>query len=238
MRETENAISNITDNKTDEAVAAIQRASSKLDSVLSSNPASALITVDAQATVFETPLHDTATINDIAQDAGRAFDDRDFPAARVLLNALRSEIRVRTVNPPLGTYPTALKNAIRLLQQKKAPEAKAVLLAVLDTLVLVDRIIPLPLLLAREAVNEAQTLREKDKDTAMKRLGIAREELQRSRALGYAGKDPEYNKLLDVILTLEKQLRGNEGSTSAFAALKERLGRFLKRQSDREQRQP
>jgi hypothetical protein len=35
IRETENAISNITDNKADEAVAAIQRASSKLDSVLS-----------------------------------------------------------------------------------------------------------------------------------------------------------------------------------------------------------
>lgn len=112
------------------------------------------------------------------------------------------------------------------------------LLAALDTLVLVDRIIPLPLLLAREALNEAQALREKDKDTAMKRLEIAREQLLRSRALGYAGRDPEYNKLFDAILSLENQLRGNEESMSAFAALKERLGRFLKRQSDREQQQP
>jgi len=43
--------------------------------------------------------------------------DENYPAARVLLQRLASEIRVRTYNLPLGTYPAALKTAARFLDQ-------------------------------------------------------------------------------------------------------------------------
>jgi hypothetical protein len=58
----------------------------------------------------------------------------------------------------------------RWIRKKRPCQARAA--GRLDTLVLVNHIIPPPLLVAREAVNEAQALREKDKDNALKRLGL------------------------------------------------------------------
>jgi hypothetical protein len=67
-------------------------------------------------------------------------------------------------------------------------------------------------------------------------LGTAKKELQRSRDLGYAGRDPEYAALNNDISNLEKQVKGNEDSTSVFAKLEDRFSAFLKRQSERERR--
>jgi hypothetical protein len=170
-------------------------------------------------------------ILEIAQDASRAVDDRDFPDARILLHALMSEIRVRTYNLPLATYPAALTDAARLLDQKKNQDASAVLLQALNTLVAVDRVTPIPLLLAQEAINQAQAQRDKDKATAQKLLGTAKDELLRARELGYAGKDAEYASLNEAITDLEKQLKGSGDTNSVFARLKQKLDAFLRRES-------
>jgi len=107
-----------------------------------------------------------------------------------------------------------------------------VLLTTLNTLVIVDKVAPLPLLLAQKAVNEAEQARLTDKEAAQTLLTIAQTELERARLLGYAGKDPEYAALDKSIPDLERQLKGNEDTGPAFSKLKERLGAFLKKQSD------
>ncbi|MGC2402164.1 MAG: YfdX family protein, partial [Acidobacteriaceae bacterium] len=66
-----------------------------------------------------------------------------------LLYGLTSEIRVRTYNLPLATYPLALTEAARLLDQQKNQDANTVLLTALNTLAIIDRVTPLPLVLAR-----------------------------------------------------------------------------------------
>jgi hypothetical protein len=86
-----------------------------------------------------------------------AMDMNDLPKARTLLDFLRSEIRVRTYHLPLATYPAALQEAARLLDQKKTREAGTVLLVALNTLDVIDQVSAIPLLLAKEAINEAQT---------------------------------------------------------------------------------
>jgi hypothetical protein len=50
-----------------------------------------------------------------------------------------------------------LKEAALLLDQKKNDEAKNALLSAINILVAVDRVTPIPLLLARAAINRAQT---------------------------------------------------------------------------------
>ena len=126
-----------------------------------------------------------------------------------------------------------MTEAARLLDEKKNDEARMVLMAALSTLVVIDRVTPLPLLLAREAINEAQRI--KDKDSARGLLDTARYELDRAMALGYAAKDPEYKALKDDISNLEKQLKTNEDTSSLFSKLQERLSVFLKRQSEGKQ---
>jgi hypothetical protein len=232
--DTEKAIKAIAANKTDEALADIERATGKVNILLARNPSTALIPVSVEVDVIDTAPQDTQAILDLAKDASRAVDDKDFPTARVLLHALMSEVRVRTYNLPLATYPAALQDAARLLDQKKTQEAKTILLTALNTLMAIDRTTPIPLLLAREAINEAQAKRQNDKNAAQSALERARNELQRSKELGYASNDPEYASLNDDISNLEKQLKGSGETMSVFSKFKEKHEAFVKRLSDRE----
>jgi hypothetical protein len=229
---TQKAIVAIAANKNDEAVSALEQATGKLNILLARNPAAALISVSLEVDVIDAAPHDIRAIQDVAKDASRAVDDKNFPAARVLLYSLMSEIRARTYNLPLATYPAALTEAARLLGLKKTNDAKNVLLIALNTLVVVDRATPLPLILAREAINDAQAQSQKDKAQAQTLLETAKREVQRSKELGYAGKDQEYAALNSDISNLEKQLKGDGDVRAVFGKLKDRLGAFLKRQSE------
>jgi hypothetical protein len=234
--ETRNAVKAIEARHEDEARAAIERALGKLDLVLSRNPSAALVPVHAEVRVIDLAPTDPRAIRDIARAADRAVDERDYPRARVLLDGLISELRVRTYNLPLASYPAALREASLLLDQKKPDEARGVLSAALNSLVIVDRITPLPLVLAQTAIEQAQAERDRDKAAAQRDLAFAREELERARLLGYAGKDPEYDTLNREISDLERQLRGTENTTSAFARLKDRIAGFFKRHAGNENR--
>ena len=236
IEETNRAVNAIAANKTEEALAAIERATGKINVLLARNPANALIPVSLQVEVIDAAPRESKAILGLAQDASRAVDARDFPAARVLLYGLTSEIRVRTYNLPLASYPIALTEAARLLDQKKTHEANTVLLTAINTLAAIDRVTPLPLVLARAAIDQAREQSEKDKAMAQTLLETAKKELQRSKDLGYAGRDPEYAALNSDISNLEKQVKGNEDATSVFAKLEDRFSAFLKRQSERERR--
>jgi hypothetical protein len=172
----------------------------------------------------------------VAQEATAAVEVKDFPVARVLLYSLTSEIRSRTYSLPLATYPEALKEAARLVDEKKNQDASNVLLAALNTLVVVDKVTPLPLVLAREAIRTAKEQSQKDKNTAKALVATAKKEIQRSKELGYAPRAPEYEALNADVSNLEKQLNKDEDATSVFAKLEDKLSAFLKRQSAQERR--
>jgi hypothetical protein len=233
--ETASAIKAIADNKTDEALAAIERATGKISILLARNPGTALLPVSFQVEIIETAPVSLDAIKARAKAAEAAVDDKVYPAARVLLDGLTSEIRLRTINLPLASYPVALKDAARLLDEKRSKEANTVLLTALRTLAVIDVVTPLPLALAKAAINEAQSSRDKDKEAAQKQLATARNELERARELGYSGKDGAYAVLSKDIQDIEKQLKGNENTDSLFASLKEKIGALFKRQSESKQ---
>lgn len=227
VEETREALRHIADGKTREAREAIERAQGKLDLLLTRNPASALLPVDLQARVIDTAPRDSEQILEIAKDASLAFDEENFPDARTLLHALMSEVRVRIYNLPLATCPKALKDASRFLQQGKSDEAASLLSAALNTLAALDEVTPIPLIVARDAINNAQAQLDNPAE-ALRLLETARNELLRARLLGYASRAPEYASLNEEISKLEKQLKNKEESGRSFAALKEKLGAFLK----------
>lgn len=236
--ETEKALNAISLNKIDEAIAAIERATGKLDVLLARNPDTAFVPVSFAVDIIDTAPQSLDAIRDIAEDVSWALDEKDFPSARVLLHSLMSEIRVRTLNLPLATYPDVLKESARLLGERKAQQANTVLLTALNTLVAVDQVIPIPLLLARAAIDEAQSQRDSDKEAAHAQLETAEKQLERCKELGYAARDPEYLVLRDSLSELKKQLKRNEDTGSAFKKVKDKLGSILQRHSDRQQSQP
>ena len=231
LQQTERALNAITEARMDEALAGIEQATGKINILLSRNPATALIPVNAHVAVIDTAprkTEDIATLRDLAEVS---FDVNNLPGARTLLDSLRSEIRVRIYHLPLATYPAALQEAARLLDQKKMQEAGTVLLLALNTLAIVDQVTALPLLLAREAIHGAQS--QTDREAAQRLLEIADHELQRAETLGYATADPEYTALRDEIKSVRKKLRGNENVTSMFTGLKEKIASLIHRQSEK-----
>jgi hypothetical protein len=232
IRETRKAIAAIADNKADDALAAIERATGKVDVLISRNPATALLPVAVEVEVVDAAPMNLRAVNDRVKAADRAFSNKDYPTARVVLDGLTSEIRIRTYHLPLATYPAALKEAARLLDQKKTEEANTVLLAALNTLAIIDRVNPLPLVLASAAVAKAESLREKDKAAAQVLLEVARNEVERAKELGYAGNDPEYAGLTKSIASLETQIKGREDTASIFSTLRGKISAFFQRQSE------
>ncbi|MDB5172606.1 MAG: hypothetical protein JWN51_1379 [Phycisphaerales bacterium] len=236
IEETQRAVKAITDGKNDEATAAIERAIGKINVLVARNPANALLPVDAVVKVIDVAPSDPKTIRQVAKSAARAISDRDYPQARVLLASLTSEIRVSTYHLPLASYPVALREASRLLDQKKNKEAADMLATALSTLVVIERVTPLPLAIAQTAINDAATRADNDRNGARQLLEVARSELQRAKELGYAGNDPEYAALDKTISDMEKQLQGNQGTASGFAKLKEEVASFFRRLSGSEKR--
>lgn len=232
IEETSNAIKAIADNKTDDALAAIERATGKINILTARNTAAALLPVSVEVDVIESAPLDISAIKKRATAAEVAVANRDYPTARVYLDGLTSEIRLRTSHLPLATYPNALRDAARLLDEKKPKEASATLLAALHTLVIIDEVTPLPVAVAQTAISEAQGLRDKDKNKAQQLLTVAKNELERAKELGYAGKDPEYASLNTSISDIEKQLKDNSDTGSAFSKLMDKVTAFFNRQSE------
>jgi hypothetical protein len=235
IEETQRAIDAIAANTTSEALAALERASGKIDILLARNPSTALIPVSHEVVVFDTAPRDIQAIDKIGEAVDAVIASEDYPAARELLYGLMSELRVRTYNLPLATYPAALAEAARLLDQKKSDEARIVLMMALGALLAIDQVTPLPLLVAREAINQAEAQRDKDKEIAPALLDTARYELDRAMALGYWAHEPEYKTMKDEISNIQKQLKTNEDTSSFFSKLQDRLSAFTARLSKSKQ---
>jgi hypothetical protein len=229
IEESRQAVKAIGDSKTDEAIAAIERATGKIAILVARKPGTALIPVDVGVEIVDTAPHDSQAIKDVTSAVEKALANKDYPLARVLLEDLSSEIRVRTYHLPLATYPLAMQDAARLLEQKKSKEAAAVLKSALNTLVVIERSVPLPLTVAQAAINDAREQRESDRTKAQKLMTVAKEELERARALGYAGNDSDYAALTRAIEEIDKELKGGGNTATAFEALKDKMASFFKK---------
>jgi hypothetical protein len=101
--------------------------------------------------------------------------------------------------------------------------------------VIVDRVVPLPVILAQAAIEQANAQRQ-NKQVALTLLETAKNQLNRSRHLGYMSDDAEYKALDEAISGVEKQLKGTSDTTSVFSNLRERIDAFIKRLREHEHR--
>lgn len=235
VEETRQALTAIHANKKADALASLERATGKVNILLARNPSSALIPVDAEVVVIDTAPQDRKAIDQLAKSASTAIGARDLPTARVLLANLVSEIRLRTTCLPLATYPAALLDTARLVDQGKNQEAETVLQTALNTLVIVDHVTPLPLIVAKAAVEAADAQRQ-DQAKEQILLETAKTQLNRARELGYLADDSDYKTLDKQISDLESTIQGKHDIGSRFSDLRDRITAFLKRQKDHERR--
>jgi hypothetical protein len=237
IHDTHKAIEDISSGDKQKALDAIEDATGKLNILLARNPSTALVPVDVEVAVIDTAPRDDKIVKRLVDGAEAAIALHDLPTARVLLYDLMSELRVRTFNLPLASYPDALKEAARLLDAGKNSDASDTLQTALNTLVVVDHVTPVPLILARAAVLAAQQERQSNKSGAQTLLETASNELRRCQELGYLASDaPEYKELNQEISNLRKQLNGSGDTNSLFSRLKSDIEGLLKKQSQKEHR--
>ena len=224
LAETDRAIDRIAAGDRAGALAALETAAGKGKILVGRNPANALIPAAVEVQVIDSAPADEGRIGRMRRSLQLAVIADDFARARVILDSLRSEIRVRTYHIPLGTYPDALAQAAALLDQQKNAEAAEVLNRARSTLVMIDEVTPLPLIVAQAAVEAAKS--DKDAQRKGEHLRAAREALERTEALGYADRDTR-KALLSEIRELEGGAKGGSDIESALERMQARLNEVV-----------
>jgi hypothetical protein len=217
LRETQNALAAIDRNKTDDAIAALERATGKLEIVLARTPDLALAPVDVSVTSQDV-LGTIKNVENLRDAAEAALDRGQLQDARRLISGLASETVVSVSNLPLATYPAAIKQAAALLHQGKPQEAKTILETALSTVVVEQTIIPLPIARAQAAIEAAKGLSEKANRSPAENaklrglLGNARTELHFGKALGYAT-EKDMSDLIAAVDEIDRKTSGQQHGT-------------------------
>ncbi len=209
------------------ALDALSKAIGKLEVVVARHPELALAPVDVSMTTFDV-IATTGEIMQARKEVISLMKKGDLPAARELLDSLRSEIVVTVTSIPLATYPDALKAITPLIDQGRMVEAKAAMEAALSTLVVTRHIIPLPLLRAEEALVIAEVLAEKKNRTEKENLVLhntlmeVEVQLKRSEALGY-GTHKRYQELQKQLDEIRDKVSGGKSGTGFFDKIRASL---------------
>lgn len=226
LAETDRAIARIAAGDRTGALAALEAAAGKAQILVGRNPANALIPAAAEVQVIDTAPIETDRIGKMRRGLQLAVIADDFARARLTLDSLRSEIRVRTYHIPLGTYPDALARAAALLEEQKNAEAAEVLNRARSTLVMIDEITPLPLVVAQAAIDAAKA--DTDAQRKAQHLTAAREALERTEALGYADRDTR-KALLAEIRQVEGGAKRGSDIEAALERLQTRIGEAIEK---------
>jgi hypothetical protein len=233
VQETQTAVQLLDQNKPDQAKAALVRAVGKTDIVLSAHPNLALVPVSADIRVIDT-LVDEPTLKRVTGTVKDLVKQGRYQPARLLLRDLASEIDITTVNLPIATYPNAIRMASRLIDQGKPQEAKAALMAALQTLAISESAVPLPVVRAQALVDEVtrQASEKKiDKKQADQILSEADQQLAWAEKLGYGTRKQDFGDLHASIQDVRKTIDKNQEPKNMLAKVKDGLESLKQRLS-------
>jgi len=170
-------------------------------------------------------LADIKAVKALREEIEDALDDGRVQQARRLIRNLASETVISVTNIPLATYPDAIKRAAKLIDVEKMDEAKKELQLALNTLVVTDTIIPLPITIAEKYLKEAETLTEKgdrseeESERLADLLKDARTELEFAQALGYGSKK-DFKNLYKQLDQIKDKTKGGKSGSGFFDKIK------------------
>lgn len=232
VRDTKSAITALEEKNGDAALQILERAIGKLEIVLARNPRLALVPIESNVTMNEL-VADIEAIRLLRKQAEDALEQKDVQTARRLLRGAASEIMITNVNLPLQTYPQAIRAAVRLVDQGKFDDARLALEAVLNTLVLTEDHIPLPIIRAQamleEATNVLEESKEENKTQALNLVANAEYQLRFAEELGYGDWDKEYGEIQRKLQEIEGRIEQEEVTTELLKTLRNKIQLFKER---------
>jgi len=230
LEETRNALAALDQGDKNAALSALERASGKLDLVVSRDPKLAFAPIDVSTSIFD--LYATPdTVRRVVKDAKDDLSNNEVQQARQLVTTLASEADTHVVEIPLATYPAAIKAVAPLIDAGKTEEAKAALEAALNTLVIETYVIPLPRVRAEALLRQAEQLAAKanrtkdDNQKVHSLINATRTEIQLAEALGYGSKD-DYKPLYAQLDDVQKKAESGQSNRGLFDRIEQSLKKF------------
>ncbi len=237
LSKTQEALLLLEEDKPEEALEALAIVVGQLEIVLERDPGMAFAVTGAAVEVFDL-LATLDSVQDVVNDARDALDDGEVQVARELLSALSSEAVVTVTGLPLATYPQAIKEIVPLIDAGKIEEAKQALSTALNTLVVTEYIVPLPIVRAQEMLAAAEVLAEKPGRSAEENgelaslLENARYQIQLAEALGY-GTEDSFAPVFEQIEEIEERTSDGKSGSGFFDKIKDNLSRAREAVFDR-----
>ncbi|HEY3940209.1 MAG TPA: YfdX family protein [Bryobacteraceae bacterium] len=230
LEETRNALTALDKGDKNAALAALERASGKLDLVVSRDPKLAFAPVDVATSVLD--LYATPdTVKAVIKEAKDDLSNNRVQQARQLVTDLASEADTSVIEIPLATYPAAIKAVAPLIDAGKTDEAKAALNAALNTLVIETYVVPLPRVRAQAMLRQAEHIAAKsnrtqdDNQKARSFIEATRTQLQLAETLGYGTKS-DYKPLYAQLDDIQKKAENGQSGRGLFAKVQQSLKNF------------
>lgn len=230
MLGTYNAVLALEKHDASKARSHLQEMLGKIDILIAKYPSVKLIPADVSAQIDDLE-YNAEEVKDWVDQADDLLDDNQIQDARQILDSLVSEVRVTTVNIPLGIYPAAIKEAVVAIDANKPDDAKMALENVLDMLVSTTEIIALPVLQAESLLTQASELEHKSdlsnqtsRKEIIKLTQAARDKLKLAELLGYGDKN-DYSSLYKNIDEINDTIH-SEGTAATLKKMKAAVTRF------------
>ncbi len=222
------ALAAIEGGNKNKAIELIEKGVGKLEVLLARDPDLVLIPIN-NTIKTEDFQGDLESIKTIKKAVKKAIEDDYFQVLRDEIAKLGSEVRIETVSIPILTYPDALKLSASFLEDNEIDLAKETLQTALNTLVISEQRIPLPILRAESLLEKAKTQDAKDDDMKKEVLTLlenAEYQLILAEELGYGNRDKEYKELNDAIIEIRKSVKADSDSQGLFDKIIEKLSTF------------
>ena len=208
LRNTIMALRALQANNKTAAKQAFESATKSFDAALKKDPQLDLVPVDERIAVNDF-TGDAKLVKHIKDAATSLLKDNDTQAARAMLLPLEDQMTISTQYLPMKLYPEATKQAQKDLAKGDIKAAFGDVVTALNSFVIKNVIIPIPLLTAQDMVLEASHLGKKDKTQALQLLSSAQDELQKAVLLGYTKKHAKaYESLAKEVSSIKKAVNG------------------------------
>jgi microcompartment protein CcmL/EutN len=231
LYETKMALKALDEQRMSDALASLEHATGTLEIILARDPFLELA-----------PVYVTVYTHDFTRNLGKIRATKlkvenlllegRIQDARKVLNNLASEVVIKVTNIPLGTYPSAMASAAALAVKGDIKAAKDILQKALNTLVITQTIVPLPisnaqalLLQAEQIVNK--TDRSPSENEHLKNIiKEAYTELKFAEILGYGTKN-DFKQLYNELDSNEVKAKGGKSGKDFFDKIKTYLLNIL-----------
>ncbi len=213
LKETQNALDLLYENKPQEAKNELEKSINKLNIVLAKYPNLILAPVEVSITAYDV-FSPPYALSSIIRQAKASLKQGKLQSTRALICTLASEVTVYVTHIPLGTYPEAIQSVIKLIDNNQLKEAKIKLQIALNTLVVKAHVFPLPYIRSLQSldivkeINELKIQSDQHMQSILSLLNYIRAQLQLAEVLGYASyrtHKPIYKQLDEIEIRAKRR---------------------------------